>query len=162
MAAEHRKSLSTRDDLVKVDVVLVPVDWHTHGIETLWAQPVGDERYRLENVPFYAYGLSYHDVVHADRVAGSLRLQQVVARSGHSTYRIFLNNGIRVSDQRFGSAWRPLEMERATYECADARLLAVDIPAPTDIYVAYGLLQAGENAGVWDFEEGHVGHTLTQ
>ncbi|MGB6486425.1 MAG: DUF4265 domain-containing protein [Steroidobacteraceae bacterium] len=35
------------------------------NIETLWAFDLGDDRYRLDNAPFYAYSVSAGDVVHA-------------------------------------------------------------------------------------------------
>jgi len=32
------------------------------------------------------------------------------------------------------------------------------VPSTTNIYEAYAALQAGEDADVWTFEEGHCGH----
>jgi hypothetical protein len=32
-------------------------------VETLWATPVGDDQYKLDNSPFYAYGASWEDTV---------------------------------------------------------------------------------------------------
>ena len=39
-------------------------------------------------------------------------------------------------------------------------LLAVDIPPNVDIHKAYELLDYGEQAGIWGFEEGHCGHPI--
>ena len=35
-------------------------------VETLWAVPVGENLYRLDNSPFFAYRVSWEDVVHAE------------------------------------------------------------------------------------------------
>lgn len=108
-------------------------------METLWAEPVGDDRYRLQNVPFYAYGISFDDVVKATAIGGQLIVQDVVERGGHSTYRIFLSRAVKPDDERFQRRWRSLEGIGVTYEQANGRLLAIDIPAQTDIYRSYDL-----------------------
>jgi hypothetical protein len=61
----------------------------------MWAEPLGGDRYRLQNVPFYAYGLSFDDVVSARQIGGQLFVQDVVERGGHSTYRIFLSQDVK-------------------------------------------------------------------
>src|SRR6476661_1521622 len=60
--------------------------------ETMWATPVGPDRYRLENSPFYAYGVSWLDVVEAlpDEAAGLPVFVRRVERSGHRTVRLIL------------------------------------------------------------------------
>ena len=47
-----------------------------------------------------------------------------------------------------------------SYEEGDA--LAVDVPPKADIYEVYSLLEAGEQNGVWEFDEGHCGHPLVE
>jgi hypothetical protein len=129
-------------------------------METLWAEPVGRDRYRLQNVPFHAFGLSFDDVVLAKAADGQLLVEKVVGPGGHSTYRLILKPGINVGDAVFSRLWKPLEAIGATFEQANEHLLAVDIPETTDVYGAYALLQVGEAAGAWDFQEGHFGHAL--
>ncbi len=157
MSEQHDRS---REQLVKVAVNLFASDWHTHALETMWAEPLGGDRYRLQNVPFYAYGLSFDDVVNAKEIGGQLIVQNVAERGGHSTYRLFLAQDVKRNGSRFYESWRPLEEIGVTYEQANDHLLAIDVPVSTDIYRAYELLQHGEEAGVWDFEEGHCGHPL--
>ena len=149
---------SGRESLVKVTFLLDKADWHDHATETMWAEPMGDERFGLRNVPFYAYGASYGDVVLAVPDGGGLTVREVVERSGHSTYRVFVTNTEQL--QRFGEFWQPLERLGCTVERATERLFALDVPPNADIYAAYDALSRGEAAGVWDFEEAHVGHQL--
>jgi len=143
--------------LVKVTFILAPGEWHGSATETLWAQPVGSGLYRLDNSPFFAFGISHRDVVVAGEEGGKLVFLRAASRGGHSTYRILLKGSERGA---FGRYWKPLQDAGCSYEEGPAPLLAVDVPPGADIYEVYRLLQAGEDAGVWSFEEGHCGHAV--
>lgn len=145
-------------DVAKVTFTLEKADWHDHATETLWAEPIGGDRFRLHNVPFYAYGVSYDDTVLAPETDGGRFVQGVSERGGHSTYRIFVSNTETL--ERFPEYWAPLESLGCTLERATERLFAVDVPPEADIYGVYDGLTKGEASGVWDFEEAHVGHVL--
>jgi hypothetical protein len=142
--------------LTKVVIPLAASDWHSYSAESVWAAPVGAGLVRIANVPFYADGLSYADIAGVRDDAGQQVITGVVRRGGHSTYRICL------AEDRLSSGWRsywlPLEALGCTYERATNRLFAIDVPPATDIHAAYDLLDAGEQAGVWSFQEGHCGH----
>ena len=57
--------------------------------ELLWAAIVGENRFRLENVPIWAYGLAFEDVVEGRTDAdGRTHYTQVLQRSGLLTVRI--------------------------------------------------------------------------
>jgi hypothetical protein len=157
-SSEHGKR--SHGDLVKIAVNLPPADWHSYGLETMWAEPIGGDRYRLQNVPFYAYGLSAEDVVVAKNIGGQLIVQKTVQPSYHSTYRAFLAAEVTITSDNFLQHWMPLQELGATFEQRFKRLLAIDIPASSDISAAYALLENGADAGVWDFEEAHCGHLL--
>lgn len=146
-------------DLEKVTLQLEKADWHDHATETMWARPLGGDRFRLQNVPFYANGISYDDVVEAPNAGDRNLVRTVVERGGHSTYRIFVTNDAALTS--FQEFWVPLERCGCTVERATERLFGVDVPPEADIHQVYDLLQAGENASVWDFEEAHVGHSIT-
>lgn len=144
------------NELRKMTIELEAGSWHGSGSESVWVQPVGQNRYVLENSPFYAFGVSYQDVVRANEKNGQLFFGEIVARGGHSTYRIILLD----SKELFEEYWQVLQQLGCTYEEGLNRLLSVDIPPLTDIHAAYKVLEAGEKAGVWSFEEGHCGHLL--
>ena len=144
-------------DLVKVAIELKD---DVYDVETLWAAPLGDGRYRLRNVPVLAYGFSEEDVVNAVESDGRLIVGNVVQRSGHSTYRIFLPQS--TDDVAFAPLWKPLADLGCTYERANTRVIAVDVPPAADVYAVYAVLERGEQADKWEFEEGHCGHQLRQ
>ena len=133
-------------------------DWHDHQAESLWAEPLAEGVFRIANIPFYADGLSYGDIVAVHEREGEKLITGVTRRGGHSTYRLFLTE-TGLTDTWL-SHWLPLEDVGCTYERATKRLLGVDVPPEANIHVAYRLLDAGEQADIWSFQEGHCGHPL--
>lgn len=93
-----------------------------------WARDLGDDEYEIDNVPFYAYGLNYRDVVRAIADDPSLKPQvkAVIRKSGHRTLRIIFLGDLKEEEQQpyldqirtFGAS---LERAHRTY-------LAIDIP----------------------------------
>jgi len=61
-------------------------------VETLWAEPAGEEgQYVLDNVPWYALGVSLGDTVEvAPDAGGRLEMTRVVRKSGNRTLRVIL------------------------------------------------------------------------
>jgi hypothetical protein len=143
---------------VKIVVELESDAWHGFQTESLWAVPLGGDTYLVRNVPFYAKGLSHEDTVSAVPGLGVPVVSAVVKRGGHSTYRFILEDG--AAEAAWIPFWQPIEEAGCTYERAGTTLFAVDVPPQTDIQRVYKLLEAGEKAGVWGFEEGHCGHQL--
>lgn len=157
MSQNHEKG-EHEPGLVKLLVELEPDAWHGHGSETMWAEPLGGNRFRLRNVPFFVTGMSFGDIVAAREHNERLVVAGVVEHSGHSTYRVFVTDTVKKSD--FPRMWARLEAIGCTYERATDRLLAIDVPGAVDVYRAYAILEEGEKHGVWDFDEGHCGHAL--
>jgi Domain of unknown function (DUF4265) len=140
--------------MVKIYFDLEPA-WHNSSSESLWAQELGFDLYRLDNSPFFAFGISYCDVVSAQEVDGLLRFLRVVERGGHSTYRIIVNPS--VSSERLARSWSRLELLGCTFEQGQGRLRSVDVPPSAEIDEVYQELESGVAEGVWDLEEGHSG-----
>ena len=125
--------------------------------ESLWARDVSGGRYKIQSVPFFVYDISYGDVVLAERDENALVFARVVARGGHSTYRVFLSSDIAMS--RFLQKWEVIEHYGCSYERASDRLLAIDVHPQADVLDVYRELESGERDGLWEFEEGHCGHS---
>ncbi len=139
-------------------LVEVPESIVGETVETVWAKETTDG-YRLLNSPWYAKGISYLDVVAATEISeGVYQLDQKVATAGHSTYRLLIED-----QHRWQAYWPPLQSMGCTFEESTQNgfgLLAVDLPPECDIHTAYTLMEAGESAGVWDFEEADVNHPV--
>ena len=147
------------DSLVKIDLPLQTGEWHGYRTETVWAEKLGGNRYRIRNSPFYAFGVSADDVIFANPDdEAKLVFGGVSIRGGHSTYRLM--RSAQCEALTFQSYWERLASLGCSYEEGPGRLLAVDVPPSVDIYDVYELMERGEASGAWHFEEGHCGHAL--
>lgn len=79
------------ESLTKLYIDL-PNHWAV-GVESVWAQPLGDDLYEIRNVPFYAYGLNYSDIVRARSEDPDLKPEviEVIKENGHSTIRVYFS-----------------------------------------------------------------------
>ena len=121
--------------LVKVCIPLGPGT--CYETESVWAKPLDRDLYRILNVPFDAMGLAYEDIVHASERDGTLLLESVERRSGHSTYRFVRLDGIR--EEQWTPYWQPLQELGCSY-ANGSRLFAVDVPPDADIHQVYAFL----------------------
>lgn len=140
---------------VKVRFPLDPREAEGFKTESLGAEKVGPDQYQIINSPFFAFGVSAGDIVAAQDLDRILTFQKVVFRGGHSTYRIFLRDDRTIRDLDFLARWKAIAALGASYENANSRFVALDIPPEKDVAAIYKLLEAGEEAELWTFEEGH-------
>ena len=125
-------------------------------VENMHAVLVGEDLYCLDNSPFYVYGVSFGDIVYAPMNDGRPVFSKVKEHRGHSTYRVRLPVGKSHSD--FAQHWQSLEQLGCTFEGSGVsaqRLYAIDVPPSSDVAAIYKILEDGEYAGWWKFEEAH-------
>lgn len=135
-------------DPVQIHVAL-PNHWAADA-EVLWARPV-DGGYEIRNPPFYAYGLSFLDVVAAEADGdGVLRVTGMVRRGGHETLRVILHED--VSNRARKKVTRELEALGVALEAAGERYLALDLPPEASMEAVRDLLDGFEEDGVLDYE----------
>lgn len=123
--------------------------------ETVWAKKVEVDKYEIINSPFFAYGISYGDLVKVIRVEKELYYHGTIKLSGHSTYRVFLDKNL---NDDFDFYWAMLSSLECTYEKATKNLYSIDVPPTSNINKVYEILELGEKRNIWEFEEGHCGH----
>jgi hypothetical protein len=145
--------------LVKLMIPLPRDAWHGYGAEWLWVAPTGGG-YELRNIPFYAEGISFGDVVRGRHREGALEFTGIARHGGHSTYRIVVHSPFIQED--LDSWLAPLATLGCEFERATEHLWAIDVPPAVDIYKAYELIAEGKRQRHWDFEEGHCGHELSR
>ena len=140
----------------KILVRLGKDTWHGFKTESLWVVQEGNF-FRINNVPFYATGLSLGDVVSICENGEEKYYSNTVQSGGHSTYRVFSLN-----EDDLDFYMDLLKRLGCTYEKATENLYAIDVPMEADIYEVYEILKLGEKRGAWEFEEGHCGHPLKE
>jgi hypothetical protein len=143
--ALQRTSTIKTDGMVKVGLRAPDGDF-----ETMWATPLGNDRYRLENSPFYAYRVSWQDVVEArpEDETGLPVVQRAVEKSGHRTVRLILvasANEVPEQDRVLDD----LNALGCTYEGYNPRYFAIDIPPGIEFSAVVDYLTRGEHR--WEY-----------
>lgn len=161
MEDDNTEETAGLENLVKVFFELEPGEWHGFCVESLWAEFVSYNQYKIRNIPFYAKGVSFEDVINVREVDGNLEYQSTGIPSGNSTYRILVER--EKYDNGFLMYWTPLETMGCSYESGErdrGLILAVDVPPDADVHAVFAQLEKGENEELWSFEEGHCGHKV--
>lgn len=129
-------------------------------VETLWAHDLGDDRYRLANCPFYAYGVSWEDTVHApfDPQEGFPTFQSVIEKSGNRTIRIVFDDSA-VENGESRSMLDGLLALGCGYEGATKTYLSINIPPNVDLSTVIDFLIS--ESATWEhadptYEEYHA------
>jgi hypothetical protein len=142
---------SRADDLVKVVVKLErdEDDYPPADYEGLWARPLGEGLFQVDNIPFFAKGIAYGDIVSAVTEPRELRFREVVRPSGHGTLRLIIYDEKEVSTvsallQKMGCA-----VERSHIP----GLISVDVPPAVSLAVLKPILDEGEAQERWGYEE---------
>lgn len=152
---------STDQGLVHV-VFPLEVDasgWPPVSVERVWAEPLGGDRYRIDNAPWFATGVAAGDVVRAvPPEPGSWPVfVESIEWSGNCTIRVIpLEGGALAGDLRAVlDAFAPFGV---TGEGAGRwPIVSLTVPAEADIAAVKRLLDEGERVGTWSYEEGCVG-----
>jgi len=119
------------------------------NVETLWAFDLGQDRYRLDNMPFYAYSVSLGDVVLApiDPAEQLPTFESVVEKCGNRTVRIFFEEPVESGSTSMVLLEGLVEMG-CEYEVATRRYITVTVPPRVELASVRDYLV--ENALTWE------------
>jgi hypothetical protein len=140
----------SEDNLEKIYVDL-PNHWAVGG-ESMWAKPLGNNLCQIDNIPFYAYGINYRDIVKVDSSNETKKplVLEVVEPSGYNTLRI-------VFDKKFDKAqqnklFEALKDYKADVERASEQYVALSVAPNGDYDAVYDKLTKLEQNGLLEFE----------
>jgi len=107
----------------------MPEDDGSSRVETLWAIPLGEDKYVLDNSPFYAYSVSWKDTVYAPvtEVEGLPTFVRVIKKSGHRTVRVIFEPPVQEGNESDVLLQGLLKLG-CTYEGANRGYMAIDLP----------------------------------
>ncbi|HEX8699117.1 MAG TPA: DUF4265 domain-containing protein [Myxococcaceae bacterium] len=120
-----------------------PVDY-----EELWSTPSGEGLFRIENIPFFARGLSRGDIVSAVADEEGLRVQEVVHISGHSTIRLLIKR-----EEAVPTVIEKFERQGCDSETTFGKLVALDVPPTVPLEDLLEKLEMGFAQSEWEYEE---------
>lgn len=129
-------------------------DYPPYDVESLWAVPLGDGTYRIDNIPFFVRGVSSEDVVAVNEQDGELYYGGLVSEGGHSTVRVLIAKKDETEDIRAELRAKGCSSEGTGIP----GLIAVDVPASVNYHDVREFLDKGEQTGRWEYEEGCVAH----
>ena len=145
----------------KIFFALAENEWHNHVSESLWAIKLDNHIYKVDNIPTFVYGISLADKIKCVTKGNSqdLWFDTVLERSGNSTYRILIAN--KEQENQFNLYWKDFKDLGCSFESTSTtpKTVAINVPATSEIYAVYNLLEKGESNGLWTFEEGFCGHS---
>jgi hypothetical protein len=131
--------------------------------ETMWAVPLGGDRFRIDNIPFFFCGVSSCDVVSA-RLGdnGTLWYEGIAEIGGHSTIRAVLY-GDSPDSRDMEERVRELRSKLSSLGCSSElshipSLVSIDIPPDVPLGPVTDLLKKGTEKGLWDYEEATLAH----
>lgn len=102
--------------------------------ETLWATNLGNDKYKLDNSPFYAYSVSWEDIIYApyDDDEQFPTFERVVEKSGNRTIRIIFDPPVEDGNKSDRLLQGLVELG-CSYEGANRSLMAINIPQSADL-----------------------------
>ena len=125
-----------------------PVDY-----ERLWARPLEDGSFELDNIPFFVRGISVGDVVAARPGEGEFVFSELVLESGNSTLRVIVFDEAHVEKVR-----RQLQELGCATELNVSKMLGVDVPPQVDLQAVRTWLMEMQSAGALEFEDACLRH----
>jgi hypothetical protein len=122
--------------------------------ERLWAVPMEDGTWLIDNTPFFTRDVSSGDRIAVTSDDTGLCFSHVVQRGGHSTMRVVLFGPEHRDELRSGLVARGCGMELSHLP----NLLSVDLPPEASLEGVRTFLRIGAESGKWDWEEPLLQH----
>lgn len=104
--------------------------------ETVWATHIDNNHYRIDNSPFFAYGISWEDIVEAlpDKT-GFLTFRKIVKKSGNRTIRVADTENNLPND-----LFKDIERLGCSLEGANHKYICINIPSKIELEKAIDYL----------------------
>ena len=143
--------MSNPDETLDKVFVDLPNHWGTGG-ESIWAIRLDDGTFQIDNIPFYAYGLNYKDIVKVDISDPTFnpKVIEVILPSGHETIRVIFSKGLSKRKQK--PIIQELESTGVSTERALENYVALDIAPEVDYDLVRNKLDEFERTGILEYE----------
>lgn len=137
--------MSQEDKMVKV--LLQDGD----EVETLWAVHLQENLYRLDNSPFFAYGVSWEDIVEAEPDEnGVLCFSRIAVKSGNRTVRVITQTYETSSEEAKPFLDGIIELG-CSYEGLQPHLVSITVPSEIELETVVDYLIASGHD--WEYAD---------
>lgn len=152
-SAETLVDPETGELLEKILIELPADHWSGQGGERVWAKPLGEWSYEIRSSPWYAYDVSWGDVVRCEVMspADLPIVAEVIRSGGHLTLRVFL---LDATDSDREKILEEIYAKGATYENADGTMYALDLEPGVNLQELLDYLAVKEETGFLSRETG--------
>jgi hypothetical protein len=142
--------MAGEEKMVKIHIDL-PNHRRING-ESMWALPLGADRYQVKNVPFFAYGLNFDDTVEAIAPEPGTKpeIRRIVEPGGHRTIRVSFE--AQTPREQRGPLLEQLNAHKASFENANGTLYAIDVEPEGDYDAVREQLDDWQREGLLDYE----------
>jgi hypothetical protein len=139
-----------RQKMTKV-MVSLPNHWLLGG-ESFWAEVLGQDRYRICNIPLCAYDLNLGDVVQALEVDEESKpeIQSVLERSGNRTLRVIMQS--KAKTEAVVAELEALGLDGTGFAQSFEGYLAFNVPKAVDYEMICELLERWQAEGLLEHE----------
>ena len=122
------------------------------GGESLWAEKLGNDLFRVRNIPFYAYGINFYDIVFAKSETEELKpsIIRIHEYSGHKTLRVIFTDSS--SNEERVNKLKELHKFKGYHESANGTLFAIDVEPDGDYGAVCDILYSWENKKILSYE----------
>lgn len=110
--------------------IKIRISLPTNSSETLWAEQVGENLFRLLNIPFFAFGYAEGDIIRSEHQQGWNQVVGLEKDSGNGTLRLIFAQD---ENRDIQEILDELESVGCTYEKASSKLVAVTVPPNLEI-----------------------------
>jgi hypothetical protein len=117
--------------------------------ESLWTISLGNDLYKLDNIPFFAKNISCDDICSVEIVDGVYYFNDLIEESQNSTVRLIINNDISKND--IGILFENIKCEWEGLK--DRNYIAINVPSNVNYETVNLLLLDGVKNNFWDYEE---------
>jgi len=122
--------------------------------ESMWAQQREEGLFCLENIPFFAKGVSNGDIVRATEEEGELWYVETVVPSDCSTIRMIVYDSTSAEDTEEMLRELTDRFHLSMEKCGFANLIALEVSSSTDFDLLFDYLDSGEKRELWTYEVG--------
>lgn len=122
--------------------------FETESYESAWVK-VENDTYILDNILFYAKEYSCGDTISVIKVGDEYHVAGLIKESGHTTIRMLIEDVSKVGEIRNEIKELGCSSEGSNIDM----LISVDVPSSVSYPKVLEYLDAGENNGLWGYEE---------
>jgi hypothetical protein len=119
------------------------------GAETVWATSVGENTYKIDNIPFFVRDATLGDIIEATEINGVLAFKHTLSRSGNSLIRV--HYAAEVDPQSIRDELTNLGCSSEWHN--HDRLIAINVPPNVPLAKVQAFLRQGFEQERFDYEE---------